>query len=69
MNDITKRFMISSVTTLVVLMLLFFDNTVQSRIKYHTYLEAQAKVLSCRASNRSEADRICGPVPTLDSFR
>ena len=67
MNDTTARFVICSVTAIVVLFFLLFVGMGENRVKYHTYLEAQDKVLSCRASNR-DADRICGPVPTLDSF-
>lgn len=38
--------------------------------RYTTYLEAQRTVLQCRADNSIAAiDRVCGPIPTLESIK
>ena len=69
MTDITNRFMICSVTFLVAMLFTFCGTTVHNRIRYLSYLAAQANVLACRSDHPSTADRVCGPVPALDSFR
>ena len=38
--------------------------------RYTTYLEAQRTVLRCRADHSIAAiDRVCGPIPTLESIK
>ena len=38
--------------------------------RYATYLEAQRTVLQCRADHSIAAiDRVCGPIPTLESIK
>jgi len=38
--------------------------------RYKTYLEAQRTVLECRSKHAATMpERICGPVPTLESFK
>ena len=38
--------------------------------RYTTYLEAQRTVLQCRADHSIAAiDRVCGPIPTLESIK
>jgi hypothetical protein len=69
MNERTNQLVIACVTLVIVLILLFLNNAIQGRLKYMSYLAAQANVLACRVDNTAAADRICGSVPTLDSFR
>jgi len=37
--------------------------------RYSAYLEAQRTVLQCRADHITAPDRICGPIPTLESIK
>ena len=38
--------------------------------RYSIYLEAQRTVLQCRADHSIAAiDRVCGPIPTLESIK
>lgn len=69
MSERSGQLLIGCVTLIIVLILVFLDSTVTSRLKYEAFLRAQVNVLSCRSDHAAAADRICGSVPTLDSFR
>ena len=69
MSDRTNQLLIGCVTLVIVMILLFLNDAIQSRLKYQAYLMAQTNVLACRSDHGPNADRVCGPVPTLDSFR
>jgi hypothetical protein len=48
---------------------LSFTGLASDRMRYETFLQAQASVLSCRSNNPAGADRLCGPVPSYADFR
>ena len=54
----------------VVLALIVTPQIISDHQRYATYLEAQRTVLQCRADHSIAAiDRVCGPIPTLESIK
>ncbi len=53
----------------VIAMLVSFTGMVSDRMRYQAFLQAQANVLSCRADNNTQPDKLCGPVPAWSDFK
>lgn len=71
MNQTTSRLIILCITAFLLYLLYGFSMTIQNRIAYQAYIHIHSNVLTCRSEHTITAmtDRICSPVPTLDSFK
>ncbi len=58
-----------AVFILAVALLLTFGGLATDRMRYESFLRAQAVVLACRAERPNAADNVCGPVPTFAEFK
>ncbi len=50
-------------------LLLSFTGMASDRMRYETFLRAQAAALACRAEHPNQPDKLCGPVPTYTEFK
>ncbi len=58
------------VFVLAVALLLTFGGLATDRMRYESFLRAQAVVLDCRSKHHPDlADKSCGPVPTFADFK
>jgi hypothetical protein len=49
-------------------LILTFSGLASDRLRYDTFLRAQAASLACRAEHPNQPDKLCGPVPTYQEF-
>ena len=59
-----------TVASSIFLLSIIAPGIISDHQRYATYLEAQRTVLECRADHSIAAiDRVCGPIPTLESIK
>jgi hypothetical protein len=57
------------VFVLAVALVFTFGGLATDRMRYESFLRAQAAVLECRANHINQPDHLCGPVPTFTDFK